>query len=766
MSDQPVDPSSNWAAPLSLGLAFFLVSFLASTATAIDEGYHYLWANQTLARWYEPDPNFAHHGMGSTTYVRRLDVGRYDILWGSGNFPFLLGNDIPRNVTAYGITSDQCMIDKVDFFRVACFDAAGNPKDTRYTASLVGGPFHASSFAAVFAWQHTNPSYNPPWYNAGQDLSNPALVTRTGTGNYHVSFPNFSGVGTGGGNVQVTAELNEGETEGHRCTVLNWASDSVNVRCFDPAGAQTDTPFWLIFQRADPDLEAVAFAWADDETSASYIPNPTYSHNSAGGAITATRSSTGVYTMTFAGMGSRGINEGTVQVTAYAGVDHRCKVASWVGDEVNVRCFDTAGDPVDSRYTVAYRKAIRRLLTEWFAASYVPSTGGGVTPNLYWNRHADAFGESDVIHTRLSTGVYTVEFVGMSGIGSDGGNAQVTAVESLATAGNYCNIESWFLDIVTVRCFGPAGNLADTSFHVVLFQPYDDNEQLGYLYAGSPSSASSTPSAFYSHNPSGGAIEITRLNVGQYRATFTGISAFGADDGAPIVSAYGTGPERCKLLFWNGDDVDVLCVSPDGTPTDNSFSLIWFRADGDSDGFAYSYADLESNIVPYAPLPAKSYNPAHQPIEIDRGLSPGSYSTRWEKYEEHGVAEYIVLASAVGTDTTTCAAAGSGDEVGTFCRDASGVLTDSKFVVVNIVPLALPEPSQAMQCVAGLMGLIAMARYRVRNARPADTASATAKSSQMPGASSGTAVVRIITIVPRSLFVPATTTTLVMTTSL
>jgi len=60
MSDQPIDPSSNWAALLSLGAAFFL----ASTATAIDERYHYLWADDETSASYTPDPTYSHNSAG------------------------------------------------------------------------------------------------------------------------------------------------------------------------------------------------------------------------------------------------------------------------------------------------------------------------------------------------------------------------------------------------------------------------------------------------------------------------------------------------------------------------------------------------------------------------------------------------------------------------------------------------------------------------------------------------------------------------------
>lgn len=67
------------------------------------------------------------------------------------------------------------------------------------------------------------------------------------------------------------------------------------------------------------------FAWANDEASAlnvPYIPNAYYAYNSTGGAITITRTGTGLYTVKFSGLGAASTgatNGGNVQVATYIG---------------------------------------------------------------------------------------------------------------------------------------------------------------------------------------------------------------------------------------------------------------------------------------------------------------------------------------------------------------------------------------------------------------------------------------------------------------
>ena len=101
--------------------------------------------------------------------------------------------------------------------------------------------------------------------------------------------------------------------------------------------------------------DRLGYVWANSATAASYTPSSIYAYNSAGGPITITHGAVGVYTVTFSGLGSPRPG-GHVQVTAYGATSDTAKVASWssAGSDfrVNVRCFNHAGSPVDTLYTV------------------------------------------------------------------------------------------------------------------------------------------------------------------------------------------------------------------------------------------------------------------------------------------------------------------------------------------------------------------------------------------------------------------------------
>ncbi len=98
------------------------------------------------------------------------------------------------------------------------------------------------------------------------------------------------------------------------------------------------------------------FTWANQPGSQGYTPMSAYAYNSTGQAIRIRRAAAGRYSVTFDGLGGHGRAGGHVQVTAYGTDNHYCKIVSWNSGGpqfvVNVACFDAAGQPSDSRYTV------------------------------------------------------------------------------------------------------------------------------------------------------------------------------------------------------------------------------------------------------------------------------------------------------------------------------------------------------------------------------------------------------------------------------
>jgi hypothetical protein len=102
----------------------------------------------------------------------------------------------------------------------------------------------------------------------------------------------------------------------------------------------------------------LGYVWADDPASASYTPPAEWAFNSSGGAVTIIRDSTGVYTVTFAGLGSNGDPGGNVQVTKYGAAAGVCHVGGWSSSGadvvVSVYCYDMSGVAADYEYDVLF----------------------------------------------------------------------------------------------------------------------------------------------------------------------------------------------------------------------------------------------------------------------------------------------------------------------------------------------------------------------------------------------------------------------------
>ena len=85
----------------------------------------------------------------------------------------------------------------------------------------------------------------------------------------------------------------------------------------------------------------------------------------------------------------------------------------------------------------------------------------------------------------------------------------------------------------------------------------------------SPTAASYTPDSRFAYNSSGGAITITRQEVGVYDVAFDGLPASGSGLSSVVaVTAYGSSPITCSVLTYDGSApsrtvVQVACFDAD-----------------------------------------------------------------------------------------------------------------------------------------------------------------------------------------------------------
>ena len=307
----------------------------------------------------------------------------------------------------------------------------------------------------VWASSPTTASYAPVSAYAFNRLGNPITITKPAgtTGRYLVRFGGLSSFLGNRSTVHVTGYL--GDNTYCKPAGPALVNNQVEVRCFRPGtGAAADAYFTALVTRNYGDL---AFAYASQPTAASYAPPAAQSWN-PGGAINVARGGVGTYLVTFTDLGTLTAGSGGhVQVSAVGTSSAHCKVLNWSGTPnlaVNVRCFSSAGAPIDSKFNVLFLLPAPRLAFVW---AEQPQTGSYSPQSRY--RFNPSGGPVTI--TRIGLGSYTVAWLGADPQIIDGGDVQVTAY---GTGNAQCKVERWGGDNVWVRCFGPTGAPMDSQF--------------------------------------------------------------------------------------------------------------------------------------------------------------------------------------------------------------------------------------------------------------------------------------------------------------
>lgn len=211
----------------------------------------------------------------------------------------------------------------------------------------------------------------------------------------------------------------------------------------------------------------------------------------------------------------------------------------------------------------------------------------------------------------------------------------------------------------------------------------------GYAWADQPLAASYTPMLGYQHNSSGGTNTITRIAIGAYAVRFPGLSGGGTVGGTAHVTAYGAGPESCKMKGWNsvGGDivVDVRCFDGSGAPVDTQYDISFSTYPTEVVNHGYVWAN-DPFAAFYTPTLFYQFNSSCAPNTITR-TGTGSYTVKFP-----GLAAPpgdpqpggTVKVTAYGFDSEICkvdswSAIGADQYVQVRCFTAPGVPADTKF---------------------------------------------------------------------------------------
>jgi hypothetical protein len=326
--------------------------------------------------------------------------------------------------------------------------------------------------------------------------------------------------------------------------------------------------------RAD-DVPVHGYVMATRPTTASYIADNGYEFNSTGGVIEITRGGVGRYTVRFAGMASGG---GMAQVQHYGSLNNGlCTVAGWGSPflapdlHVEVRCFDAAGSPADSRFVAHFtNRTVAEGRFGYLWANH-PNDGPYLAPAAY---SYDSTGTRTIVD-KHDVGVYKVYLTAALGLhGSPdfgSGHLQVTAYNTAAVRCTAGIDDDEDPVAVTVVCRDADGDAADSRF--VLSYSHG----VSHLGTDDPhgNAVVSNVATVVGWTGTGDEPTAVRPNTGVYQVTFGSLAI---PKGHAVANAIGSN-RYCHVSSWLGgiggtEVVNVRCInSLTGLAADSAFGV-------------------------------------------------------------------------------------------------------------------------------------------------------------------------------------------------
>jgi hypothetical protein len=325
-----------------------------------------------------------------------------------------------------------------------------------------------------------------------------------------------------------------------------------------------------------------------------------------------------------------------------------------------------------------------------------PTTAGCYTPSSTYQFNSSRAANRVCRVGSVGGGEYRVD---LPGLGTTGGMVQVSAY-----GGNqHCKVVSWFptgtTQQVFVRCFGANGAPADGRFTLLFYKENrvstpESVETAAYLWADQPRAASYTPSLAYQWNSKGGNNTIRRISQGRYEARLPGMNPTG---GTVLVTAYGTGSERCKVVSWilSGSDTLAYVNCFSGTqPVDTLYTLSYMKDVGlgsqvpeDQHYGGYLWAHDATATVCYKTSGLYQFNTTRAANAACR-LATGSYRLRLPALAPVNRTTTQVTASGSGSEYCTVKSWSSDGRGGTYvfvkCFNAAGIAVNTRFTLLYL----------------------------------------------------------------------------------
>lgn len=336
-----------------------------------------------------------------------------------------------------------------------------------------------------------------------------------------------------------------------------------------------------------------------------HTPPLAYQYNTSGLTNTVMRTGTGTYRVRFPNVltfswGTTVGQRGNVQITSRGLYGEWCNVSSWRNYiytvEVNVNCFDKTGMPANTKFEILYLNNRHWSQLCAYLTTSDP-TASVETPSLNLSLVSRRI---PATVTRTATGCYSVVLREMKSLGSfsfatpyfESGTTQVTA---FGTGSEYCKVSTWYhlgdYRTVVVKCFDKSGAPADSRFsmahasgellawpHMAYLWMHDANSAIGTWVATASKYQYNTRFPTFS---TATAITSRRTATGKYDVLIPGQSA--SDKTAALVTARGTGSERCNIINWfavtGGTLAQVTCFNSMGGLTNAQFTMSYMTDD-------------------------------------------------------------------------------------------------------------------------------------------------------------------------------------------
>jgi len=336
------------------------------TVGAGDARLAYALADQPSATSsYAPDAATSFNSSGGAISVTRTGIGSYSVSFAGLGRP--AGGRDNVQVTGYSGGPVYCKAVSWDasgadlVVTVRCVRRDATLADSKFTILALGArAFGAGTPLGFLLWNgDTIPTVSidtaATTYNSAGGLVGVGYVS---TGNYATVFTGLGPL-SGGAAGPVGFIVSGSGATARRCQMNGYdlAQSGTGIICRGAGGGLADAAFSLLwFTRGRPGLR-YGYAFANNiGNMAGYTPPSDVSKNSSGGAITAKKTATGTYQITFAGLAhAAGAKEG-VQVSVFGPGGVFCTLLSWGNSGANlvanITCWDTFDAPADAIYDI------------------------------------------------------------------------------------------------------------------------------------------------------------------------------------------------------------------------------------------------------------------------------------------------------------------------------------------------------------------------------------------------------------------------------